>query len=556
MNHITGFGTSTSTSTGLGLSALIIEPHPGMRASLHNMLNLCGVTRIEDASSAGQAVRMLSTKTYDIVLCEYSLDGGQDGQQMLEDLRHHRLIQPATLFFMVTGEGQFNKVVSAAELQPNDYILKPFTADNMLERIARALDKRNALSGIRQLVALGDQRAAIGACLEGEQQQPRYAADFQRLRAELHVELGEPELAEPIYAELYASKHIHWARLGQAKCMFLRGAHEESQALLAALVDQNKRFLDAYDWLARTHEVGSDWSSAQAVLSQAVELSPHAVRRLRKLGEVALEAGDLDAAEQAWKQVVSKARFSEFRDPEDHARLVSTLVRKGDPVQAAAVIRDLDKSLAGQRNTAVCSAISSAMLHEYTGNQERLEQSIHFALAGCRRAAGLSNELRLELARTCLEGGKPEQAAEVLRGVMRNAGSPAAMAKAMRVLEDAGQGELAQQLAAESRQEVVDMVAVGAARAKEGDFRGAVELMMEAVAKLPENGQVVFNAAVAVLKCLENTGWDEMLGQDALNLIATVRRLDPVNPKLTALSALHLDILKKYNIRAGRLTAI
>ena len=100
------------------------------------------------------------------------------------------------------------------------------------------------------------------------------------------------------------------------------------------------------------------------------------------------------------------------------------------------------------------------------------------------------------------------------------------------------------------------MVAVGAARAKEGDFRGAVELMMEAVAKLPDNGQVVFNAAVAVLKCLENTGWDEMLGQDALNLIASVRRLDPVNPKLTALSALHLDILKKYNIRAGRLTAM
>ncbi|MYN07144.1 response regulator [Massilia sp. FT127W] len=539
-----------------GVSALTIEPHPGMRASLHNMLNLCGVTRIEDASSSGQAIRMLSSKTYDIVLCEYCLDGGQDGQQMLEDLRHHRLIQPATLFFMVTGEGQFNKVVSAAELQPNDYILKPFTADNMLERIARAFDKRQALSGIHQLVALGDQRGAIAACLDGEQQQPRYVADFQRLRAELHMELGEPELAEPIYAELYASKNIHWARLGQAKCLFLQGLHSESQAMLGALVEQNKRFLDAYDWLARTHEVGSDWSGAQAVLSEAVELSPHAVRRLRRLGEVALEAGDLDAAEQAWKQVVSKARYSEFRDPEDHARLVSTLVRKGDPVQAAAVIRDLDKSLAGQRNTAVCSAISSAMLHEYTGNQTRLDESIQFALAGCRRATGLSNDLRLDLARTCLEGGKPEQAAEVLRGVMRNAGNPAAMAKAMRVLEDAGQGELAQQLAAESRQEVVDMVAVGAARAKEGDYKGAVELMMEAVAKLPDNGQVVFNAAVAVLKCLENTGWDGTLGQDALNLIASVRRLDPSNPKLGALSALHQDILKKYNIRAGRLAAI
>jgi DNA-binding NarL/FixJ family response regulator/Tfp pilus assembly protein PilF len=535
-----------------GLSALIIEPHPGMRASLHNMLNLCGLTRIEDASSSGQAIRMLAARQYDLVLCEYVLDGGQDGQQMLEDLRHHRIIQPATLFFMVTGEGNFNKVVSAAELQPNDYILKPFTADSMLERIGRALDKRQALAAIRQLLELGDHRGAIAACIEGEQAQPRYAAEFQRLRAELHVELGEPELAEPIYAGLYDSKQIHWARLGQAKCLFMRGSHAEAQAMLEELLGQNRRFLDAYDWLARTHEAGGEWSRAQAVLSEAMELSPNAVRRLRRLGEVALEAGDADTAEKAWKQVLSKARFSEFRDPEDHARLVRVLVRKGDPVQAAAVIRDLDKSLAGQRNTSVCSAISSAMLHEYTGNEARLDESMQAALAGCRRANGLSSELRLDLARTCLLTGRQDEATEVLREVMRNAGSNAAMARAMQVLEDAGQGELAGRLAQESRQEVVDMVAVGAARAKEGDYRGAVDLMMDAVAKLPDNGQVVFNAAVAVLKCLENTGWEERMGQDALTLIASVRRLDPRNAKLEALSSLHQAILKKYNIRAGR----
>ncbi len=96
------------------------------------------------------------------------------------------------------------------------------------------------------------------------------------------------------------------------------------------------------------------------------------------------------------------------------------------------------------------------------------------------------------------------------------------------------------------------MVAAGAARAREGDFPGAVELMVEAAARLPDNPQVAFNAAVAVLKCLEHTGWDERLGQYALNFIAGVRRLDPVNPKLPALSGLHQQILRKYNVRAGR----
>ena len=88
------------------------------------------------------------------------------------------------------------------------------------------------------------------------------------------------------------------------------------------------------------------------MLTTAVAVSPHAVRRLRKLGETALEAGDHDTAEKVLKQVVSKAKYSEFRDPQDHVRLVQTLVRKGDPVQAAAVIRDLDKSMAFQKHTA------------------------------------------------------------------------------------------------------------------------------------------------------------------------------------------------------------
>ncbi|MEO7579333.1 MAG: response regulator, partial [Massilia sp.] len=99
---------------------------------------------------------------------------------------------------------------------------------------------------------------------------------------------------------------------------------------------------------------------------------------------------------------------------------------------------------------------------------------------------------------------------------------------------------------------VIELVAAGAVKAKEGDYRGAVALMVEAVNKLPDNPQVVFNAAVAVLKCLENMGWEERLGQYALSLIDTVRRLDPVNPKLPALAGLHQQILKKYDKARAR----
>jgi DNA-binding NarL/FixJ family response regulator/thioredoxin-like negative regulator of GroEL len=530
-----------------GLSALIIEPHAGMRSTIHNMLTMCGLSKVDHVGSSNQAIKHLGTKQYDLILCEYALEGGQDGQQLLEDIRHHKLMRLSTMFFMVTAEGDYGKVVSAAELGPTDYILKPFTADRLLERIARALEKRNVFLPVFDLMEAGNQREAIDACLAGEAGHPRYLVDFMRLRAELHMFLGEPEQAEPIYRKLIETKAIAWARLGLAKTLFLRERFGEAQALLEELVDSNKNFVDAYDWLARTHEAAGELGKAQGVLADAVEVSPHAVRRLRKLGETALEAGDHDTAEKILKQVVSKAKYSEFRDPQDHVMLVQTLVRKGDPVQAAAVIRDLDKSMAFQKHAPLCSAIASSMVHEYTGNETRLNEALTAALAASKDAPELRPDLKLELARVAIENQMEEGAAEVVREVMRNARNGAAVARAMAVFEKAGHAELAQTLALESRQQVVDLVATGAAKAKEGDYKGAVGLMQEAVAKLPDNPQVVFNAALAVLKCLEHGGWDERLGQQARSYIGAVRRLDPVNPKLPALAGLHEQILKKYS---------
>lgn len=539
-----------------GLRALLIEPHQGMRASLHNMLSLCGLSKIDDAASASQAIRQLGHTAYELVLCEYELEGGQDGQQLLEDLRHHRLLAPASLFFMVTGEGQYSKVVSVAELQPNDYILKPFAADRILERLARALDKRSALLPVYQLMAQADYRSALAVCAAGAARTPRYAVDFDRLRAELHVLLGAPEQAETIYAALWEARAIPWARLGQARSCYLRGRHAEAQSMLEALVGQQHQFLDAYDWLARVHEAQQRLPQAQQVLSEAIRLSPHVLRRLRKLGEVALAAGDLDTAERALRQVVQKSRHSEFRDPEDNTRLVQVLVQQGDPVAAARVIHELDQTMPGRRNAELCSAIAAAMLHEYTGNAARLAVALDGALAGVQRRAGLSDDLKLELARNCLAHDKLAAGSQLLRSVMGNAGGHAAgaalMQRASAVLERAGQGALATRLAEESRQDVIELVAAGALRARQGDFQGAVTLMLEAVQQLPRNVQVVFNAAVAVLKCLEHQGWDERLGQYALQLIDQVRQLEPGNAKLGALSALHQQILKKYNIRTQR----
>ena len=538
-----------------GLTALIVEPHSGMRASLHNMLNLCEITKIDHAVSSGTAIRPLRNKAYDLILCEYDLGDGQDGQQLLEDLRHNKLIPLSTIFIIITAERSYEKVVGAAELAPTDYILKPFTADTLLERIARAVDKRVVFLPVYQLMEQGNLRDAIDACVAGEVSERRYVIDFMRLRAELHVILGEADQAEPLYQKLFELKTVAWARLGLAKTLFMQQRFEEAEELLAKLVVENNKFMDAYDWLAKTHEASGQLTQAKDVLASAVAISPHAIRRLRKLGEVALETGDVATAESSFQKVVTKAKYSEFRDPEDHVRLVRTLVTRGDNQQAASVIRDLEKSLGGSIKTPACRAFSAAMLHESNGDDELAAQELSAAIAACKESVGLSNGMKMALAKTCLDNNMEQGASEVMLDVMSNAMDNNAMAKAMSIFEQAGRKDLAESVAKESRRQVVELVSSGAEKAKLGDFRGAVALMTEAARKLPDNSQVVFNAAVAALKCLENMGWDSRLGEQARWYIENARRLDPANQRLAPLTDLYQLILKKYGIAPGQVLA-
>ena len=531
------------------LTALIVDPHSGMRSSLHNMLNLCGITKIAHAVSSSTAIRTLRNKSYDLIICEYSLGEGQDGQQLLEDLRSNKLIPLWTIFIIVTAERVYERVVSAAELAPNDYILKPFTADALLDRIARTLEKRAAFLPAYELMERGHLKEAIKVCKLDEEICRKYAVDFMRLRAELHVILGEAAEAERIYQDVLKTKTVAWARLGLAKTLFMQDRFGEAETLLVALVEENSRYMDAYDWLAKTYEAIGQLLKAKEVLAEATAISPHTVHRLRKLGDVALETGDIETAEGSFQKVVAKAKYSEFRDPEDHVRLVRALVKRGDTARAGMAIRDMEKALSHIDKTPACRALSAALVHAELGMYEQAMQELNAAVATCRDVNGISNELKMELARNCLEHNLDDGASEVMRDVISNVADDAAFAKAMSVFERAGRKELAEAVAKESRRQVLELVSGGVEKARRGDFKGAVELMTAAVRKLPKNPQVVFNAAVAVLKYLENVGWDSHLGDRAREYIESARRLDPNNPRLVPLPELYQSILKKYGIK-------
>ncbi|MFL6674345.1 MAG: tetratricopeptide repeat protein [Massilia sp.] len=534
------------------LSVLVVDPNPGMRGSLQSMLNQAGIGKIDYAVSSSTAIRQLSHKSYDIILCEYDLGGsagdGQDGQQLLEDLRHHRLIGLWSIFIMLTSEGVYSKVVSAAELTPTDYILKPFTVEMLSGRIGRAIERRAIFLPTYQLIGEGKLREAIRACEAAEATHPRHALDFARLRAELHVDLKEPADAEALYRDVLAVRPLGWASLGLARAMYAQGRFDQAREVLEQLVHVNPRLMAAYDLLARCHEATGDQALSQRVLEDAVGISPHMVRRLRKLGEVAFEAGDVAVAEKSFKQVVAKARYSEFRDPEDHVKLVKALVKKGDPQQASGVIRDLERSLRGSPNVDACKAISHALLNEAAGNAAAAVSDLQAAVNAVRASSGLSASLKVGLAKSCLAQGLDQQASEVMLAAMNDSAQAVTPQQAMGVFVEAGRPDLADGVGQQLKAQAQILLGVADEKRNMGDVRGAVQSLLEALHIAPGNLQVMLAVAGGILRQIDETGWDHPLAELCAAQLEKIRATDAGHPRLAALVDEYNGAKRKYGM--------
>ncbi len=529
------------------LSVLLIDPSQHMRSGLHNMLGQLGITRIEHGVSAGTAIRLLEKKAFDLVFCEYDLgnEHGQDGQQLLEDLRHHKLISPSTIFIMLTTEGVYSKVVSAAELTPTDYILKPFTVDVLAQRIARAVDRRAALLPVHQMIERNRLREAILSSEVAAAANPRYATECARLRAETHTALGEVPQAEALYREILETRPLGWAQLGLARCQFQQGQLAETLDTLQRLIDDNPKYMAAYDLMARTQQALGQPAEARAALEAAVSISPHMVRRLRHLGQVAMQAGDLEAAEKTYRQVVAKSRYSEFRDPEDHVNLVRALVQKGDAHGAANALRELERSARSGPATDACKAFSAALVQELNGNGAALHAELANAVRAASEADGLSSGLKLGLAEHCLQQGMDEQGMQLLDALAGDPVSGISEADAAAVYERAGHPELAQNQGDSVERYLDGLVRQAAARSGQGDQRGAIEVLQVAVRRRPGNAGLISALAAAMLRLMGDSGWESALGEQCAALLIRMRKADPHHPMLAALSSQYVTLRGK-----------
>ncbi len=271
---------------------LIVDDFDGMRNILGELLRRCGGHQIDMAANAEEALTALSRNKYDVVLCDYHLGPGRNGQQVLEEARARNLLGLSSIWAMITAEKTSDMVMGAAEHQPDDYLVKPLTEAMLQTRLTRIAARKSTLFAIESAVRAKEYPKAIQLCDQRLKEDQANDAHVQRLRCEMLVLTGNFTEAKASFESLLALRDFPWAMAGLAKLCFRDGHYARAKTLLGQVLEGNRAFLEGYDWMARTLIQLGEWQAAQEMLVRAATLLPHSLSRQKSLGTLARHCGE------------------------------------------------------------------------------------------------------------------------------------------------------------------------------------------------------------------------------------------------------------------------
>lgn len=525
-------------------TVLILDDMPEMRNTLRTQLGSLGFEQIAVSSHVKDALEQFHNNDFDVVLCDYYLAGGTDGQQFLEFLRSRKVIRRGTLFIMVTAEQGYERVVTAAECLPDDYLLKPFTADTLRVRLERLLEKKVRLAKIDALQDRGNWAAVLEQCDDIIAARDRYMIDTMRIKGQALLALGRAEAAVEFYQQMLAIRSMPWASLGLSRALQQQGQTGQCQQVLEDLISESPKLMVAYDVLSKLHKDQGDLDKALEILDKAREISPNSLSRYRAIASVAEEKGDFSRVEQALDQVVKRTKTSPLRETADFARLGSALTAGGKAEQAVTLLEEARTLFRKDADDPMLAAVE-AVAQQKAGHSDKASEALARAMQS--NPARVPAKVAIAIAKACLTLEQTDQAASILKTVIQSNVEAAGLhAEIASVLRDHGHESLADNLVAESIREIIQLNNEAVKRAKNGELSVAADMLTDAANRLPGNTQIVANASAALLADILANGIQPKKLQQAQAFQKAVLALNPEHHKLAEIAELLNRIRMKY----------
>jgi tetratricopeptide (TPR) repeat protein len=513
-----------------GKNYLVVDDFIGVRQLLRESLRSLGARNIDQAASGGEAIALLAKTRYDVVLCDFNLGDGKNGQQVLEEARVRNFLLPSSVWMMVSAEKSVESVMGAAEHQPDAYLVKPITEGVLLTRLNRAWHRKQVFRPIDQAYAEKDYLRAARLCDEQIAASRVHETELLRMKARLMEKSGEPEKAREAYERVLNGREYQWARSGLAKIRMVNGELEQARQMFLGVIAENRYYIDAYDQLALVYQNMGKYEEACTILERATKLSPNSVPRQRNLGKVCLKLGNVAMAEKAFRKCISIGEYSVRKTPDAYLGLARVCGLKNDPKEALVLLAAAQREFGAEHpDMPLRAKITEGLVYHESGDYR------HARKAGDELEAQLNARPERPDVPTCLEMatllfavGVKDAPVELLCYVARNNHDNVVLLDEVQAIFDkARMGEEGASLIRASKKEASDLMNQGVLLWKTGKLGEAVTWMRNARTELPNNQRILFNAAQVLISHMREKGYDELMAAEAHEVLAHVDHLQP-----------------------------
>lgn len=119
------------------INILIVDDYKTMLRIIRNLLRQLDFNNVDEATDGAQALSMLRTGNYGLVISDWNMQP-MTGLQLLQEVRADTRLRNMP-FIMVTAESKTENVIAAKQAGVSNYIVKPFNAETLREKIEKVL---------------------------------------------------------------------------------------------------------------------------------------------------------------------------------------------------------------------------------------------------------------------------------------------------------------------------------------------------------------------------------------------------------------------------------
>lgn len=518
-----------------GKNVLIVEDNPVFRKAMRDMLYNLQAGNVVEADNGLTAINAMSKSNFDIVLCDYNLGVGKNGQQVLEEARHRKLIDYRCVFILISSEQTTSAVLGVMDSKPDEYLTKPFNAQQLMSRLTRNFSRKEFMGSVDKALASGDLPKAIQLCdalLQSADQ--KMHLHLLKMRAELAISAGDFAKAREIYHDVLQLRELPWARLGLGVIDFQNNNIEQAIASFQSLVADNPMLMECYDWLSKAYAALDQYNDVENVLQKALQLSPQSILRQKKLAETADKNGNLETAEKAYRSVVKLGKHSVHRACSDFAGLAKLYAKTNAADDALKILAEMRQEYANHPEAELRAATLEADLHKTMGNEELSQASLQKALEiSAQLGHKVPRDVQLDIVKSCFLSDEHNKAEQMLYGLIQaHIDDDQFLDDLRRMQSDIGMHNHSEILIQKTKQSLIATNNKGVSLYKQGKFKEALDLFEQAILTMPDNKTIIVNMLKIMIHDLKVNEFCEAKNQRTRALFLKAKQIGVDQHKL------------------------